>query len=189
MKWFVPLLAGPLAILPACSDYSESEPEMSSGSDQAQPETFPGDSPGTVERFKARDPSLKKFFDTSYAYVVFPKISKGAAGVGAANGEGDVYRQGNHAGTAEVTQVTLGAQLGGQTFSEVIFFQDESHFNVFKDGNLEFAANASAIAAESGAGASNDFSEGIAVFTMPRAGLMFEAAIGGQKFTYRPNAK
>ncbi len=166
-----------------CSDYREN----ASGSEPSQTaDAFPNDSGGTIERFRTRDPSLAKFFDTAYGYVVFPKIAKGAAGVGAANGSGEVFEQGTLVGTSEVTQVTLGFQLGGQTYSQIVFFQDKSYMDVFKDGNLEFAANASAIAVESGAGATNDFNKGVAVFTMPRGGLMFEASIGGQKFSFSP---
>ncbi|MGE3106851.1 MAG: YSC84-related protein [Phycisphaerales bacterium] len=139
-----------------------------------------------IDNFRQKDPTLGKFFDNAYGYAVFPKIGKGAVGIGAANGDGVVYEQGVLVGTSEMTQVTVGFQLGGQTYSEIIFFQNKWNLESFKAGNFEFAANASAIAAESGAAATNDFSNGIAVFTMPRGGLMFEASIGGQKFSYKP---
>lgn len=144
------------------------------------------DAQTVIDNFRRKDPSLGKFFDSAYGYAVFPKIAKGAAGVGAANGDGVVYEQGALVGTSEMTQVTLGFQLGGQTYSEIVFFQNKWNLDSFKSGTFEFSANASAIAAESGAAAANDFSNGIAVFTLPRGGLMFEASIGGQKFSYRP---
>jgi lipid-binding SYLF domain-containing protein len=164
----------------ACSDYHEG------GGDQTATMSLQSQADSSISDIKQRDPSIQKFFDNAYGYVVFPKIAKGAAGIGAANGEGVVFEQGVAVGTSEMTQITVGLQLGGQSYSEFIFFQDKAHLDVFKGGNMEFAANASAVAVKSGAAASNDFSNGMAVFTMPRAGLMFEASIGGQKFSYRP---
>ncbi len=163
-----------------CSSYRGSEGNASTA------EAAGMDARTVIDGFRAKDPSLGKFFDSAYGYAVFPKIAKGAAGIGAANGDGVVYEQGTLIGTSEMTQVTLGFQLGGQTYSEIVFFQNKWNLDAFKAGSFEFAANASAIAVESGAAATNDFSNGIAVFTMPRGGLMFEASIGGQKFSYRP---
>lgn len=140
-----------------------------------------------MEDFRRRDPTLAHFFDTSAGYVVFPKVTKGAAGVGAAHGDGGVvYENGVAVGFSEVTQVTLGVQLGGQEYQELIFFEDTAALNTFKRGNMEFSANASAVGATSGAGAASDFDDGVAVFTAPLGGLMFEASIGGQKFSYVP---
>lgn len=166
------------AVTSGCSSYREGDGNASAA------ETSGSQAQTVIDNFRRKDPSLAKFFDNAYGYAVFPKIAKGAAGVGAANGDGVVYEKGTLVGTSEMTQVTVGFQLGGQTYSEIIFFQNKWNLDSFKSGNFEFAANASAIAAESGAAASNDFSNGIAVFTLPRGGLMFEAAIGGQKFTY-----
>ena len=139
-----------------------------------------------VRRFRESDPSMEKFFRSSFGYAVYPKVSKGGAGIGAAHGDGVVYEQGALIGDSELTQVSLGFQLGGQTYSQIVFFENKSVLDIFKKGNLEFSAQASAIAAESGAGAANDFESGVAVFTLPRGGLMFEAAIGGQGFSFRP---
>ncbi len=164
----------------ACSSYHEA------GGSETSEQALQAQSRTAINDVKLQDPSIQKFFDHAYGYAVFPKIAKGAAGVGAANGDGVVYEQGQPVGIAEMTQVTLGLQLGGQTYAEYIFFQDKAHLDVFKGGNTEFAANASAVAVKSGAAATNDFSNGMAIFTMPLGGLMFEASIGGQKFRYRP---
>lgn len=173
------LLAATLP-LAGCSSYRGSDGNASAA------ETASDSASQVVNQFRAKDPTLGKFFDNAYGYAVFPKIAKGGAGIGAANGDGFVYEQGTLVGTSEMTQVTIGLQLGGQTYSEIVFFQNKWNLDSFKSGSFEFAANASAIAVESGAAATNDFSNGIAVFTMPRGGLMFEASIGGQKFSYRP---
>ncbi len=175
-------MAGAAAVA-SCSDYRRSE--ESSGSAYRDERVASND---TVQRFRAQDPTIDRFFDSAHGYVVFPEITKGAAGIGAAHGDGGVvYERGVVIGGAEVTQVTVGAQLGGQSFAEIIFFENESAMNKFKSNNLEFSANASAVAAASGAAASADYSDGVAVFTMPNGGLMFEASIGGQKFRYYPN--
>ncbi len=173
-----------LAAVSGCSDY-RSGPESDVASSGTAPHTDSAE--GTISRFRAADPSMERYFNESFGYVVFPKITKGALGVGAAHGEaGVVYEHGRPIGSSEVTQITLGVQAGGQTYSEIIFFKDYARLKIFKDGEFEFSANATAIAAESGAGKANDYEEGVAVFYLPRGGLMFEASIGGQKFTYHP---
>lgn len=176
---------GACVALTACSDYRESNAaEAGSYNDPMY-----ANADATIAEFKRKDPTLERFFNESYGYVVLPKVTKGGAGIGAAHGDrGVVYEQGRAVGTASVTQVTLGAQLGGQDFSELIFFKDKAALEDFKRNNTEFAANASAVAASSGAARTSDYSNGVAVFTLPLGGLMFEAAIGGQKFKFEPLA-
>jgi lipid-binding SYLF domain-containing protein len=146
------------------------------------------------------------FFKNSYGYAVFPTIGKGGVVVGGAHGKGRVYAKGNYVGDTAMTQVTVGAQLGGQAFSEIIFFQDQGAFDKFTSGNFEFGAQASAVAITAGASAqastggtgagasatknraatAGGYQSGMAVFTVAKGGLMYEATIGGQKFSYKP---
>ena len=146
-----------------------------------------------------------KFFGSSYGYAVFPTIGKGGVGIGGAYGTGRVYEKGKHVGDASMTQVTVGLQLGGQAYSQVIFFEDKRAFDQFTSGEFEFGAQASAVAITAGAqaqagtagtsaGASGtqkhaettgSYQNGMAVFTVAKGGLMYEASIGGQKFSYK----
>lgn len=167
--------------LAACSDYREVAHTVDAKTYRTQR------ADETVHRFLREDASMSRFFDGAYGYVVFPEITKGAAGIGAAHGQGGVvYEQGKVIGTAEVTQITLGAQLGGQDYAEIVFFESRSGLEEFKRNQVEFSANASAVAVASGAAATADYSDGVAVFTRPTGGLMFEASIGGQKFRFTP---
>lgn len=169
-----------LAMLSGCSTYRES------GGNPSNDSYYMSAADSTVSRFKLKDPSMTRFFTDSHGYAVFPKITKGGAGLGAAHGEGGVvYEKGNHVGYAEMTQVTVGAQLGGQSFSEIVFFQTPGAFADFKAGRTKFSGNASAVWSESGSAAANDYREGVAVFAMPISGAMLEASIGGQEFKYR----
>lgn len=147
-----------------------------------------------------------RFFGKSYGYAVFPSIGKGGFGIGGARGKGRVYKQGAHVGDTTMTQLTIGFQLGGQVYSQIIFFEDQRAFDEFTAGNFEFGAQASAVAitlsASAGASttgasagtsgtrdnpdnASTSFYKGMMVFTLAKGGLMYEASIGGQKFSYR----
>lgn len=148
------------------------------------------------------------FFENAYGYAVFPTIGKGGIGIGGAHGSGKVYRGGAPIGTSKMTQLTVGLQLGGQAYSQIIFFENESALNNFTSGNFEFGAQATAVAITAGvsaeastgggaaAGASggkNDASttsagyrKGMAVFTVAKGGLMYEATLGGQKYSYAP---
>ncbi|MFQ5994681.1 MAG: YSC84-related protein [Acidiferrobacterales bacterium] len=139
-----------------------------------------------IKAFRQKDPSLKIFFKQAYGYVVFPKIVKGAIGIGGAHGKGLVFRRGRVIGRASLSQGTIGFQLGGQAYSEIIFFQNRTALKRLTDGNLEFAAQATAVAANKGVAANADYHKGVAVFTLAKGGLMYEASIGGQKFSYKP---
>lgn len=140
----------------------------------------------TKERFRESDPSLKTFFDTAHGYAVFPQITKGAIGIGGAHGRGVVFSGGEVVGFCDMTQGTIGLQLGGQGYSQIIFFQTQDALDRLIDGSLAFSANASAVAASAGAAATADYEAGVAVFSLPITGLMYEASIGGQRFRFEP---
>jgi len=139
-----------------------------------------------IESFREADPSMKAFFNRSEAWVVFPSVGKGGAGIGGAYGKGVLYENGNPVGFADLTQGTIGFQLGGQSYREIIFFEGNDTVEDFKQGNFAFSAQASAVAATAGASADANYKNGVAVFTMERGGLMYEASIGGQKFDFVP---
>lgn len=138
----------------------------------------------TISQFKKTDAGLSSFFDKSFGYVVFPSIGKGAIGIGGAGGKGIVYKQGNVIGGSKMTQITVGFQFGGQEYSEVIFFENADSFNRFINNKYQFAAQASAVALKSGISADAKYTDGVAVFTQAKGGLMYEASIGGQKFKF-----
>ncbi len=140
----------------------------------------------TIERFVAKDEGLKAFFDEAYGYAIFPGVGKGGIGIGGAFGRGEVYEQNQFVGTARLTQISIGFQFGGQKYSEVVFFGSKEALDDFKRGNFEFSAQASAVAVTAGASADAAYSNDVAVFTMAIGGLMYEATIGGQKFSYTP---
>lgn len=139
----------------------------------------------TLTEAQGKDPSLRDFLSRSYGYVVFPDVGKGGLLVGGAYGRGLVFERGVPVGYADLTQGTIGAQVGGQSFSQIICFETPQRLNDFKSGNFTFAANASAVAIRAGAAAATDFKDGTAVFTFSEAGLMLEASIGGQRFSYQ----
>ena len=146
--------------------------------------------------------------DNAYGYAVFPTIGKGGIGIGGAHGKGGVYRGGKRVGLTSMSQISYGLQLGGQSYSQVIFFRDERAFTDFTSGNFEFGAQASAVALTAGASAqtstggsgsassgtdkrlntvteeSYDDRSGMAIFTIAKGGLMYEATLSGQKFKY-----
>jgi len=136
--------------------------------------------------FLKSDPSLQAIFDKAAGYVIFPSIAKGALGVGAATGTGQVYEKGKAVGQAAMTQVTIGFQAGGQAYSELILFEDQTALDNFKKGNAELSAQASAVAVTAGAAANAKYEKGLMVLTMTKGGLMYEASVGGQKFSYTP---
>ncbi len=159
----------------------------------------------TIKLFKEAGAS-SGFFDNSYGYAVFPTIGKAGVGIGGAYGKGRVYREGVYVGDTSMKQLTVGWQLGGQGYSQIIFFEDERAFKDFTTGKFEFGAQATAVAITAGASAAagtggaaatagsrkdeattaGTYYKGMATFTVAKGGLMYEASIGGQKFSYRP---
>jgi len=168
--------------------------------------TWAGEYEDTVNIFKKAGAS-GVFFDSAYGYAVFPTIGKAGFWLGGAYGKGRVYVGNRHVGDTSMTQLTVGFQLGGQAFSQIIFFQDKRAFDEFTGGNFEFSAEAGVVAITAGASASasttgtsagasggqnnattvgNTYNKGMATFTIAKGGLMYEAVLGGQKFKYTP---
>ena len=139
----------------------------------------------TLSQAEANDSSLQRVIGRSAGYAVFPSIGKGAVGIGGAYGKGDVFQDGRVVGYCDMTQASIGLALGGQAYSEILVFETNDALETFKQGNFRFDAQATAVALKSGAGANAKFANGVAVFTMDEAGLMYEASIGGQKFSYQ----
>lgn len=159
----------------------------------------------TIKVFKEAGTS-GTFFKNSYGYAVFPTIGKGGIGVGGAYGEGRVYAQGKYVGDTSMTQLSIGFQFGGQAYSQIIFFKDKRAFDEFTSGNFEFSAQAAAVAITAGASAGTStagssatasggknnaatvggYYKGMAIFTVAKGGLMYEASVAGQKFKYTP---
>lgn len=155
----------------------------------------------TITKFRNAVES-QGLFDTAYGYAVYPTIGKGGFVVGAAHGNGRVYRGGAATGTTTLTQVSVGFQLGGEAFSQIIFFENQAAYDRFTAGNFEFSAQAQAVAIVIGAQAQTGttgtsagagdtqfkgvYENGMAVFIHIKGGLMYEASIAGQKFTFEP---
>lgn len=140
----------------------------------------------TIASFKNKDPSLVPYFHDAYGYAVFPTVGKGGFVVGGAYGTGKVYVHERLIGLSSLTQATIGLQMGGQTYSEIVFFKDAQALERFKQGGFTLSAQASAVAVTSGAAANANYSNGVAIFTLTKAGLMYEASVGGQKFSFTP---
>ncbi|MDX1352804.1 MAG: lipid-binding SYLF domain-containing protein [Thiomicrorhabdus sp.] len=192
-------LASYSAFSHADDGYTESEAQMTQDVTEAEFDE-------TIRAFH-NAPQSAAFFDHAYGYAVFPTIGKVGFVIGGAYGKGRVYEKGRYAGDAEMTQATIGFQLGGQAFSQIIFFQDQRAYDEFTSGNFEFGAQASAIVITAGANAEastkgtsasanagnsyvkadGQYYKGMAVFSLAKGGLMYEAALGGQKYNFYPN--
>ena len=127
---------------------------------------------------------MEKVLEDAAGYAIFPSVAKGGLGIGAAKGKGQVFEKGKLTGEARLTQVSIGLQAGGQAYSEYILFEDQTSLDNFRKGNFEFSAQVSAVAATAGVSANAKYENGIMVLTIAKGGLMYEAAVGGQKFKY-----
>ncbi len=153
---------------------------------EKQKQTLSAQVDEAVAVLKAKDPTVQRFFDDSYGYAVLPKIVKGAFIVGGARGNGEVFEQNRFVGYCAMTQISGGISFGGQYYREYIFFKDKMDLDKFKQGEYTFSAQMMAIAARSGVAAKADYKEGMVVFILADTGLMADASLGGQKFSYVP---
>ena len=154
------------------------------GAQSAKDEKLIKDAEAGKEAFLQTDALMKKLFDEAYGYVIFPNVGKGGIGIGGAAGNGIVYEGGKAIGRASMRQINIGFQFGGQAYREVIFFENKETLDRFKENNIEFTAQVSAIAATTGAAATAKYASGVMIFTQQKGGLMYEASVGGQKFTF-----
>jgi lipid-binding SYLF domain-containing protein len=139
-----------------------------------------------LQQMSTEDPTLGALVKKSHGYSMFPNVGKAGLGVGGAYGRGVVYERGQHIGFSDVTQGSVGLQAGGQSFSELLLFENQAALDRFKAGQFGLAAGASAVVMKSGAATNANFVDGVAVVVQPIGGAMVEAAIGGQQFTYQP---
>ncbi len=145
-----------------------------------------GDVKTAIAAFNSADSNMAKLFKKSAGYVVFPNVGKGGFVLGGAHGNGLVYEKGKLVGEASLTQVTIGAQVGGQEFSEVVFFEDAKTLADFKESKFTMSAQVGAVAAAEGVSQNAKYVNGVMVFTQAKQGLMAEASVGGQKFKFKP---
>jgi lipid-binding SYLF domain-containing protein len=162
-------------VAPGCSTAPET---------QADKDALGYSASGAVASFTGADSSLQALLNRAAGYAVFPEIGKAGFIAGGAYGRGEVFEGGKKIGYADVTKGSVGLQAGAQTFAELIVFMTPEKLNNFKQGKFTLSADASAVAIKAGAAGASDVSKGVVVFVQPKGGLMFEASVGGQSFTY-----
>jgi lipid-binding SYLF domain-containing protein len=165
----LPLLAGALAVASTLA---------------AQAEDLKAKSAEAVQNFKLADSGLTNFFATAVGYAILPSVGEGGFIIGGERGDGLVYEKDKLVGKVRMTEVSVGAQVGGGSFAEIIFFETDSALQSFKQAKWEMSGGAKANLAASGVAADAKYAEGVAVFTLPKSGAMVAAAIGGQKFKF-----
>lgn len=181
------------------AEASAEEPEAEESTDekgQEEPKeitvNFPKDSKlagevnDAIKEFVKGNPEIKKYFNDAYGFAVFPKITKGGLGIGGAGGHGLVFDNKTVIGESKLAQATFGLQAGGQTYMEVIFFEDQPALNRFTAGKVKFSGQASAVALKEGTSVDIDYQDGVAIYTKTIGGLMAEASVGGQSFKFKP---
>lgn len=159
---------------------------FSAQADEAENEKLAKEVQNALSNFKSKDSSFEGALKKAHGYVIFPRIAKGGLIVGGAGGKGEVYEGGKLIGRATLSQGSIGAQIGGQVFSEIVLFEDERAINRFKESRVKMSAQISAVAAAEGVADKAKFTEGVAVITLPVGGLMAEASVGGQKLDFIP---
>jgi lipid-binding SYLF domain-containing protein len=175
VKRTIGIVIGAMALAVAGAAHADSDQELLTESAQIK------------ASFRHTDPGLARFFEHAAGYAIFPGVGKAGIGIGGAHGSGILYDHAGHAiGRTTLNQVSVGAQLGGQEYAEIIFFETPAALQKFKTGNFAFSAAVSAVALKSGASMNARYNDGVAVFTATKAGLMLEASVGGQKFGFEP---
>lgn len=139
-----------------------------------------------IQAFKKKVTGIEKFFGDAYGYAIYPSVGKGALIVGGAHGNGRVYVNDEIIGTSELIQASVGFQIGGEAFREIVFFKDKNALEVFKDEKMKFSGKVSAVAATAGVNVELAYNDGVAVFVLTKGGLMADVSVGGQSFKFKP---
>ncbi|MEM9083927.1 MAG: hypothetical protein AAGB34_10060 [Planctomycetota bacterium] len=184
------LFLGALGVATGCSNYRTTTGNTTPETDainQYEQDALEPECRRVIDLYRRTDGTLAKFFDNSIAYAVYPAVSKAGVGIGGANGVGLLFEGGDEiTGTTTLSQFNIGAQIGGQTFAQIVFFETPEKVARFKANELELTANISAVIVEDGSGATSDFQEAVAVFVKPKEGFMLDLSLGGQEFNYEP---
>ena len=179
-RWVLVLAVSLCVSLPACGGSQEKAATPLEATDRIQ------GIDETIAAFKQKDSTIEQLFTQSAGYVVLPTIGEGAFIVGGGHGTGEAFEAGKYVGRVTVNEVTLGAQIGGQSYSQVVFFETPVDFKRLKDNAFTFNAEVTAIAADQGTAKNAAYKDGVATFILPKKGLMASAAVGGQKLDFRP---
>lgn len=171
-----------LGLNTAAADEGESEQKQ----EEQKPDELSQEVKQIRKKWQAKDGSFNPTLKKAYGYAIFPEVGKGGFIVGASHGTAEVYEKGKLIGHAKMTQTTIGAQVGGQTFAEVILFKNQKALDRFKNSRFEGSVAATAIGGKKGAAAAAKYKDGVAVMVLPLKGAMAEAAVGGQKFKFEP---
>ncbi len=175
-KFLLPLFSICAAAMVGC--------DTSTPNSAAQKAAMRDEANATLERMEAQDPSLAPLVSSAYGYAVFPEIGSGAVGVGGASGKGIVFKNGQRVGRVTMSQASIGPQIGGDTYGELIVFKDEHALNRLMNNSIEFGADANATIVKAGAAGAANFAEGVQVYILPKGGLMAGANLNGQKFHF-----
>lgn len=174
-------IAGATALLPGCDTVPTTAEGMTARRDKVVPEAR-----RTLEAMRAKDPSIDGVLEGAYGYVVFPTVASGALIIGGEGGDGVVFEGDEPWGLAKLAKGSIGAQIGGEAYSELVVLTTEAAFKKFTAGDFAFSASVTATAIKSGAAKSAPISEGMVTLVMTKGGLMASAAVGGQDFTCYP---
>jgi lipid-binding SYLF domain-containing protein len=153
---------------------------------QAERQSLQSEAEAAYQGMTAKDSSLADFIDRAAGYAIFPSVGKAGFIAGGGYGRGILYENGRPTGYVEINQGSVGAQIGAETYNELVVFENEAALDKLKKGKFEFGASASAVALKAGVGGAGRFVNGVAVFVQPKGGLMAEASITGQKLNYEP---
>jgi lipid-binding SYLF domain-containing protein len=181
---FVSIVCGALLfglVAPACGGSQQGK----SGGSSSAPERIKGIDE-TIAAFKAKDPDIAGLFSKSAGYVVIPTVGEGGFIIGGGHGEGEAYEGGAYVGKVTINELSVGALVGGQSYSQLVFFETPVDFKRLKDGQFQFGAEVTAVAADKGAAKNAAWKDGVVAFIIPKKGLMASASVGGQKLDFKP---
>jgi lipid-binding SYLF domain-containing protein len=167
------------ALAPACASTPKTPQEVHTAQNKAS---------STLAEMRQKDPSIAPVLNSAYAYAVFPEIGKAGFIAGGSSGSGILYEHGSPTGNVKLTQASLGAQAGAQTFAELVILHNQDEVNKLKNGSFDLGANVNAVVLKQGAAATTPTTRGTTVFVMPRGGAMVDISVAGQQIKFEPFA-
>jgi lipid-binding SYLF domain-containing protein len=153
----------------------------------ATAEELNADGRAALNRLNAQSSKAARFARSARAILVFPRIVKAGLLIGGQGGEGVLFVRGRATGYYRISGVSYGLQVGGQSFSYVLFFMNDKSLEYLNSSDgWSIGSGPSVVIMDKGKAMSNTsmtITQDVYAFPFGQSGLMAGLGLEGSKIT------